>query len=85
MNAMQYNGVDDLLEKAQSTVDAESRVKIYQQIQKRIAEDCPFIPLAWETEYLATLNNIDLGKGIKDGKLACPYNHWYWIEEIRKK
>ena len=85
MNAMRYNGVDDLLDKAQSTVDPASREKIYQQIQKKIAEDCPFIPLAFEIEYLATRKDIDLGKGAKGDELACPYNHWYWIEEIRKK
>jgi ABC-type transport system substrate-binding protein len=85
MNGMNYTGVDDLLGKALVTVDPEERKKIYHQIQKRVAEDCIIIPLIYETNTLVVRKNIDLGRGAKGNQLTCPYNQWYWVEDIKKQ
>lgn len=41
--------VDRLLEKGRQTVDTEARAKIYRLVQKRIAEDLPYVSL-WHTK-----------------------------------
>jgi peptide/nickel transport system substrate-binding protein len=83
LNAMNYKGCDALLEKVQSTVDPEERKKLYQQIQKKLVEDCPIIPLIYETQIVAARKDLDLGRGAEGAKLTCPYWHWYWIEDMK--
>jgi peptide/nickel transport system substrate-binding protein len=85
MNGMNYTGVDDLLGKALVTIDPEERKNIYHHIQKKVAEDCIIIPLIYETNTLVVRKNIDLGRGAKGNQLTCPYNQWYWVEDIKKQ
>lgn len=48
INCAMYGGVDDLLDKARVTFDAQQRAALYTEALRRIAEDSPAIPLTLE-------------------------------------
>ena len=53
LNTSRYDKVDDLLEKASTTIDANARKAVYQDILKRTASDQPVIPLYQDRLFLA--------------------------------
>ncbi|MFP4636303.1 MAG: ABC transporter substrate-binding protein, partial [Nitriliruptoraceae bacterium] len=45
--------VDELLERARATTDAEERLELYQQAERKILRDVPAIPVLWDRHRLA--------------------------------
>lgn len=58
-NAAFYAGVDDLIDKAGAIVDWSEREPIYHEIQRRIAEDVPYIPLLHEINAYAVRDTVE--------------------------
>ncbi len=50
--------VDDLLEKARSATDQAQRKELYQQIQKLVVDDAPFVWYTFMPSYLVTRPNV---------------------------
>ncbi len=50
--------VDDLLEKARATTDQAQRKELYQQIQKIVVDDAPFVWYTFMPSYLVTRPNV---------------------------
>ncbi|AFK22598.1 ABC transporter substrate-binding protein [Pyrococcus sp. ST04] len=50
--------VDELLTKAQRLTDQNERAKLYEEVQKILAEDVPYIPLVQGKLYLVTQKNV---------------------------
>lgn len=60
-NFAHYSGVDDLLAKASYNPDGAEQIKLWQQAQKKIAEDAVSIPLYTQYYAMARSKNLDLG------------------------
>ncbi|HLL21541.1 MAG TPA: ABC transporter substrate-binding protein [Kofleriaceae bacterium] len=60
--------VDQLLRSAQTAVDEPTRTDLYRSAQERIAEDCPWVPIA-HSEYIVALR-ADL-----EGVVLSPLGH----------
>ena len=45
LNCSRYDGVDDLIEQGSREMDKTKRAQIYTQIQKKMAQDVPAVPL----------------------------------------
>ncbi|MFA4640257.1 ABC transporter substrate-binding protein [Pyrococcus kukulkanii] len=50
--------VDELLTKAQRLTDQNERAKLYEEVQRILAEDVPYIPLVQGKLYLVTQKNV---------------------------
>jgi len=59
--------VDELITKAELSVDADQRVKYYQQLQQQLLQDLPYVPLWYEEHFMATNKNISGYQLVKDG------------------
>jgi peptide/nickel transport system substrate-binding protein len=45
LNTARYKGIDELLEAAQVELDRPKRLALYRQIQQKLREDVPVVPL----------------------------------------
>lgn len=50
--------VDQLMDKARTTLDAEERAKLYQELLVKLSNDCPMIPTVWNTKNIAADKNL---------------------------
>ncbi|MFQ5711387.1 MAG: ABC transporter substrate-binding protein [Candidatus Geothermarchaeales archaeon] len=50
--------MDELLEAARTTINIEERTKLYKQVQDKLAEDVPHIPIFQGTLYAVTQKNV---------------------------
>ncbi len=68
-NRGRYNNtlVDELLEKAESATDTDQRAKYYQQLQRQLLQDLPYVPLWYEEHFIAANSNISGYQLVKDG------------------
>jgi len=58
LNYMYYDQIDDLLEQARVETDVEARRAIYEEIQRKIADDVPCIPLYHGVQAYAMRSNV---------------------------
>jgi peptide/nickel transport system substrate-binding protein len=57
-NFPQYRGVCDLIDQQASTADPAERVRLLEEIQKKIAEDAPIVPLWYPIEVTAARDYV---------------------------
>jgi len=50
--------MDQLLDQAQVAMDKETRTQLYKQIQEKLAEDCPIVPIFQGKLYIAAKSNV---------------------------
>jgi peptide/nickel transport system substrate-binding protein len=58
LNTTRYKGIDQLLEAAQVELDRGKRLALYRQIQQKIREDVPVVPLYNDQLFAATRANV---------------------------
>jgi len=54
LNTARYKGIDQLLEAAQVELDRTKRLALYRQIQLKLREDVPIVPLYNDQLFAAT-------------------------------
>ena len=59
--------VDQLIEKAESSIDIDQRAAYYRQIQQALLLDLPYVPLWYEEHFIASNANITGYQLVKDG------------------
>ena len=68
--------VDRLIELGRTTLDLEKRKAIYQEIERKLIEDLPYIPL-WNEHRIIVFNNEKL-RGVK----ASPTGSLLWLRNV---
>ncbi|MFQ5857987.1 MAG: peptide ABC transporter substrate-binding protein [Anaerolineae bacterium] len=79
-NHMNYSNpeVDRLLEEARVEQDHEKRMQLYQEIERTIVEDAPWIPLFHNAEYWLTKPHV---KGMVYPPAVVPRLKYVWLEK----
>ena len=85
INTMLYKGVDDLLDKAFASKSPTERKELYGQIQRKVVEDLPIIPVYFERAVLAVRKDVDLGASAKGQTLEPSLWPWVNIEQFDKR
>ncbi len=78
LNTAHYRGVDSLLESAQTELDRSKRLAIYRQVQEKIREDVPVIPLYDDVLFAAARNTV---KGFKPDPQFTIWLYWVTLEK----
>jgi ABC-type transport system substrate-binding protein len=77
INTMLYKGVDGLMDKAFAAKTAAERKELYGQIQKKVVEDLPILPVYFERAVLAVRKEVDMGPTV-NGQTLLP-SLWPWV------
>ncbi|MBI2762077.1 MAG: peptide ABC transporter substrate-binding protein [Chloroflexi bacterium] len=79
-NETQYNNpeVDNLIKQARTEKDREKRFQIYNQIERLIIQDAPWIPLFWGSEAILIKPYV---KGYQAAGLVIPILRYITIEQ----
>jgi len=77
INTMLYKDVDGLMDKAFAAKTAAERKELYGQIQKKVVEDLPILPVYFERAVLAVRKEVDMGPTV-NGQTLLP-SLWPWV------
>jgi peptide/nickel transport system substrate-binding protein len=59
--------IDQLIEKAESSVSIEQRAVYYRRMQQALLQELPYVPLWYEEHFVASNDNISGYQLVKDG------------------
>ena len=85
INTMLYKGTDSLLDSAMASKDPAERKELYAQIQKKVADELPIVPVYFERAVLAVRKDVDMGASAKGQTLTPSLWPWVGIEQFDKK
>ena len=77
LNTARYNGIDALLESAQTELDRAKRLALYRRVQEKIRDDVPVIPLYDDVLFAASRNTV---KGFKPDPQFTIWLYWVTLE-----
>ena len=85
INTMLYKGTDAMLDKALASKSPDERKELYAQIQKKVVEDVPILPVYFERAVLAVRKEVDMGASAKGQTLGPSLWPWVGIEQFDKR
>ena len=80
LNVSKYDKIDDLIEKARMELDEKKRLKYYYEIQKKIMEDLPDIPLVMQ-DYPAAYKSYISGVAERDYVWGFDFYYTHYQEK----
>ncbi|MCW2305875.1 ABC transporter substrate-binding protein [Rhodobium gokarnense] len=78
LNTAHYEGIEDLIQAAGTATSTEERKKVYAEMQKKVAEDLPVVPLFTDHLFIAHTNKV---KGFTQNSLFTMSAYPVSIEE----
>jgi peptide/nickel transport system substrate-binding protein len=78
MNTARYSAIDELLEAAQVELDRQKQLQVYRNIQEKIREDVPVIPLYNDVVFAAAGDHV---KGFVPDPQLTMFLYPVWLEK----